>query len=119
MGVLKKGKWLPAWEWEIIEDNFTEKTAFEQTLKQAETVVLKIHIHMGPAPRLVVKFGTPCFSDPGLIASHGPTPLISGHTVVATHIQNRGRLAQMSAQGESSSAKKKNTHTQFYWIIEP
>lgn len=44
MGVLKKGKWLPAWEWEITEDNFTEKTAFEQTLKQAETVVLKIYI---------------------------------------------------------------------------
>ena len=41
-------------------------------------------------------------SDPG----HRPTPLIS-HVVAATHTQNRRRLAQMLAQGKSSSAKKK------------
>ena len=35
------------------------------------------------------------------------TPLVSGHAVVAIHKQNRGRLAQMLAQAESSSAKKK------------
>ena len=40
-------------------------------------------------------------SDPG----HGPTPLVS-HAVVATHIPNRERLAQMLAQGESSPTKK-------------
>ena len=33
-------------------------------------------------------------SDPG----HGPTPLIS-HAVEVSHIQNRGRLAQMLVQG--------------------
>ena len=36
----------------------------------------------------------------------GPTPLIS-HAVEASHIQSRGRLAQMLAQSKSSSAKKK------------
>ena len=36
---------------------------------------------------------------------HGPTPLIS-HAVKASHIQNRGRLVQMLAQGKSSSQKK-------------
>ena len=41
-------------------------------------------------------------SDPG----RGPTPLIS-HTVAASHIQNRGGLAQILAQSEFSSAKKK------------
>ena len=30
----------------------------------------------------------------------------SSHTVVASHIQNIGRLAQMLAQGQSSSPKK-------------
>ena len=33
------------------------------------------------------------------------TPLIS-HAVAVSHIQNRGRLAQMLAQGQSSSSKK-------------
>ena len=41
----------------------------------------------------------------GLDPGHRPIPLIS-HAMAATHIQNRGRLAQMLAQGESSSAKK-------------
>ena len=40
--------------------------------------------------------------DPGRRA----TPLVS-HAVAATHRQNRGRLAQMLAQGEASSPKKK------------
>ena len=35
----------------------------------------------------------------------GPTPLVS-HAVVAFHIQNRGKLAQMLAQGESFLKKK-------------
>lgn len=44
MGVLKKQEWLPAWEWEMTEDDLMgEKTTFEQTLKQAEMVVLEIH----------------------------------------------------------------------------
>ena len=38
--------------------------------------------------------------DPGSV----PIPLVS-HAVVMTHIQNRGRLAWMLAQGYSSSAK--------------
>ena len=35
-----------------------------------------------------------------------PTPPIGGHAVAVAHIQNRGRLEQMLAQGQSSSAKK-------------
>ena len=46
------------------------------------------------------------FGGLGSVPGHRPTPLLSGHAVMATHIQNRGRLAQMLAQGKSSSAKK-------------
>ena len=52
-----------------------------------------------------LKFHTLHFGCPGFIGSdpqHGPTPLIS-QAVAVTHIQNRGRLAQMLAKGESSS----------------
>ena len=38
---------------------------------------------------------------------HGPTQCSSDHAVAASHIQIRGRLAQMLAQGQSSSPKKK------------
>ena len=56
---------------------------------------------------LVVKFGALHFTSPGSVPRRGPTPLVSSHAVMASHIQNRGRLAQMSAQGESSSSKKR------------
>ena len=36
--------------------------------------------------------------------------LLVSHTVAVTHIQNRGRLTQMLAQGKSSSAKKKSSN---------
>ena len=46
--------------------------------------------------------------------------LHAGHAVAASHVQNRGRLAQMSAQDQSSSPKKKKcvymyiyAHTQY------
>ena len=42
-------------------------------------------------------------SDPG----HGLTHHSSSRAVEATHIQNRGRLAQMLAQGQPSSSKKR------------
>ena len=50
-------------------------------------------------------FGCPGFvgSDPG----HGPMHCSSGYAVVASHMQNAGGLAQMLAQGKSSSPKKK------------
>ncbi|WP_373401869.1 hypothetical protein, partial [Klebsiella pneumoniae] len=38
-----------------------------------------------------------------------PTPL--SHAVDASHIQSRGRLAQMLAQGLSSSSKKRGRFT--------
>ena len=54
----------------------------------------------------MVKFGTLCFSGLGnWFPGVGSTPLVGGCAVAATHKQNRGSLAQMLAQGESSSAK--------------
>ena len=44
-------------------------------------------------------------SDPG----YGPTPLIN-RAVEASHRQSRRRLAQMLAQGQSSSQKKRKIH---------
>ena len=35
----------------------------------------------------------------GLVPGGRPTPLVGDHAVVVTHIQNRGRLAQILAQG--------------------
>ena len=59
---------------------------------------------------LVVKFGVFHFSGSDLVSRHGPTPLLSSHAVAETHMQNRRRLAQMLAPGESSSSKKEE-----YW----
>ena len=56
---------------------------------------------------LVVKFGMLCLGSPGPVPGHRPTPLVSRQAMAATYIQNRARLAQVVAQGESSSAKKK------------
>ena len=56
---------------------------------------------------LLVKFGALCFGSPGLVLGCRPVPLGGSHAVVVTHIQNRGRLAQMLAPGESSSSKKR------------
>ena len=44
----------------------------------------------------------------GSVPGCGPTTLISGHTVLATHIQKLEEdWQQMLAQGKSSSAKRK------------
>ena len=56
---------------------------------------------------LVVKLSALCFGGPDSVPSHGPAPLVDGHAIAASHIQNRGRLAQMLAQGKSSTSKKK------------
>ena len=56
---------------------------------------------------LVVKFGRLHFSCLDSVTGRRPTPLLSSQAVTATHIQNRERLAQMLAQGESSSSKKR------------
>ena len=66
---------------------------------------------------LVVKFGALCLGGLGLIPRCRPTALIGGHALVATHIQNRGRLARMLAQGESSSATTTKTTKISYDII--
>ena len=57
----------------------------------------------GPVAKWL-KFYTHCFDSlgfAGLDPGCGPTLFIS-HAVAATHIQSRGRLAQMLAQGKSS-----------------
>ena len=56
---------------------------------------------------LVLKFSVLCFSGPGSDPGYGPPHRSSGHAVIVTHIQNRGRLAQMLAQGEYSSGAGK------------
>ena len=51
-----------------------------------------------------------CFIGPrfaGLDPGRGPTHCSSSHAVAASHIQNRGRLTQMLAQGQSSLSKKR------------
>ena len=55
-----------------------------------------------------LKFHMLCSGGPGFAGSDPrcrPTPLISC-AVEVSHLQSRGRLAQMLAQGESSSKKK-------------
>ena len=54
----------------------------------------------------MVRCGVLCLGGLGLVSRCRPTPLVSGHAVVASHVQNRGRLAQVLAQGDSSSAKR-------------
>ena len=56
---------------------------------------------------LVVKFGVLYSGNLGSAPGQGPAPLIGGHAVVVTYIQNRGGLAQVLAQNESSSEEKK------------
>ena len=79
-----------------------QRILFNETIK---------HLKEGPAQWrsgqvLMPQFGGSAFtgSDP----RHRPTHDSSRHAVEASHIQNRGRLAQMLAQHQSSSAKKKN-----------
>ena len=56
----------------------------------------------------MVKFGELCFGGRGSAPGHGPTS-VSSHAVAVTHIKNRGRLAKMLVQGESSSQKEKKS----------
>ena len=61
---------------------------------------------LGLGHGLVVKFGVLCLGGPGLVPGCRPPPLIGNHAVGKTHIRNRGRLAQVLAQSESSPEKK-------------
>ena len=65
----------------------------------------------GQPRSLVVKFYVLHFGSPRLVPGLGSTLLICGHAVTTTLIQNRGRLAQLLAQGESPSAENKNQNT--------
>ena len=57
-----------------------------------------------------------CFWGPGFMALNPrcePTHYSSHHAVVRSHIENRGRLALMLAQGQSSSPKQRNKNLQY------
>ena len=71
------------------------KYASRRSLSEAAPVVLWLSSH---APLRCLGFAS---SHPG----RGPTHGSSSHAVSASHIQNRGRLAQMLAQQLSSSPK--------------
>ena len=80
-----------------------------------EELELRLIIHALCTSRVLILYGELCglvqpvplwwsrFTASG--PRHGPTPLLGGHAGVKTHIQNRGRLAKMLAQGKSSSPK--------------
>ena len=70
-------------------------------------------VFLGQPSGLVVKLGVLCFGGPGVVPGCRNIPLVGGHAVVATHKQNRGRVAQMLAQGKSSSGKKKGIFEPF------
>ena len=52
----------------------------------------------------------------GSDTQYRPTPLIS-HAAEASHIQSRGRLAQMLVQGESSSPGKKKEGKEILHVV--
>ena len=58
---------------------------------------------MGQPHGLVAKFTTLHFGSPGSVLRCGPIPLVGGHAVAGAHTKNRGRLAQVLAEGEFSS----------------
>ena len=73
-------------------------------------MIRRIKKEDGGRPGGVVVRSALCFSGPGFAGSdpgHRATHCSSSHAVVASHIQNRGRVTQMLAQGQSSSPKKK------------
>lgn len=68
--------------------------------------LLKVYTFWGASPSgLVAEFSIIHISGLGLVPGRGPTPPVSGHAMVVAHIQNRGRLATVLAQGKSSSEK--------------
>ena len=78
----------------------------KRTRNKKELLEIKKVIIEGWPRGLVVKFSMLYFSGLCSVPGHRPTSLIGIRAVAGTHIQNRGRLAQMLAQGEFSSTKK-------------
>ena len=86
---------------------FGKEIQYKEALLSLGCRLIKIILSWGPPHGIVAKFSTLHFSSPGLVPRHGPTPLVGNHAVAVTHIQNRGRLAQMLAQGKTPSTGKK------------
>ena len=63
-----------------------------QARKENAEHSIKEVIQYGWPQGLTVKFGTLHFGGAGSVPRRRPTPFISGHVVLVTHIQNRGRL---------------------------
>ena len=78
----------------------------DKTKKLSQCRVEKVKAEARPVAQHF-NFGSLPFGALGFVPRCGPTPLVGGHAVAATHTQNRIRLAQKLTQGESSSAKKK------------
>ena len=70
--------------------NYRNKVNYKSNVKEVDP---------GASPMAkCLKFCTLYLGSPGSDRGSGPAPL-SSHTVEAYHIQSRGRLAQMLAQG--------------------
>ena len=63
-------------------------------------LMIKNTKHWASPGGLVVKFSMLHFGCPGSFLRHGPTPLISGHALMAAHVQNKGRLATDVSSGQ-------------------
>ena len=66
---------------------------------------------------LIVKFGTLHFCGLGSVPGCGLTPLVRSHTVAATHIQNRGRLATGVSSGWIFLWEKKRKKHSCYDVL--
>ena len=84
-------------------DKMIRRCYIMQTLK---TVTVKSVPTWGWSHGLVVKLGVLHIRGLHLVPRCRPTPLANGRAVVVTHIQNRGRLAQMLVQGKSPQQRK-------------
>ena len=80
---------------------------YKTSLKKFKIYIIQ-NIFQGRPCGIVVKFGAFHFGGPGSWVQILGADLhhSSSYAVVSTHIQNSGRLAQMLAQGKSSSSKK-------------
>ena len=86
-----------------LKGKFGQVTFLIKTLQRL-LVALRIQRNRGQPGALVVKFSALYFG--GLHLDPGPTPL-TGHAEAAKHIQNRGRLARLLGQEESSLREEK------------
>ena len=98
--ILEKGK-VPSQLWNLHQEKL------ENVKKTKEKKYMQKSMTWGQPDGLEVKFSSLYFGSLGSVPRLGSAPLVGGHGESATHIQNRGGLAQVLAQCESSSGKKR------------